>query len=88
MTLYQCPLCRRQGFTRAGLARHYCPATEVAAAAAENWSPLRRRRRLTAEEIARATAVAEAPPSWGPYRLNDQGWYVLEAGTEVGDDQH
>lgn len=88
MTLYECPLCGRTGFTRVGLSRHYCPATEIIETTAENWSPLQRRRRLTAEEIARAKAVAEAPPTWGPYRLNDMGWYVLEPGKDVGHDQH
>lgn len=59
MTLYQCPLCGRQGFTRVGLTRHYCPATEIIDTTAENWSPLQRRRRLRPEEIARAKPVVE-----------------------------
>lgn len=81
MTLYECPLCGRTGFTRVGLSRHYCPATEIIETTAENWSPLQRRRRLRPEEIAAARPVADRPPTWGPYRLGEDGWYRLEGGA-------
>lgn len=58
MKLYECPLCGRRGFSRLGLTRHYCPATEgeVPLSLAPLWQ---RRRRLRAEELARARPVPE-----------------------------
>lgn len=84
-TLFECPRCGRRGFTRVGLARHYCPGTEVEPRQRDLWAPPSlRRRRLTAAEIALAKPVAEVPVRWGPYRLNDAGWYCLDDNPKEG----